>query len=147
MMGGIGMMSAGTMGSPGLGYAKDRFAGEELKKADPALFDKYKVAEPKKWFTFEEVHGLDGGKLGLAKEDLAKLRKEKPLATIEDLPAGDVKKVLQADMAGDRKTLVYDSFIPATMAAIYLLILLYFSSIGGYKAVHIDGTKVEGSEV
>jgi len=38
IMGGIGMMSAGLLGSPGLGYAKDRFAGEELKKADPALY-------------------------------------------------------------------------------------------------------------
>jgi hypothetical protein len=30
-----------------------------------------------------------------------------------------------------------DSFIPATMAVIYLLILLYFKTIGGYKPVHI----------
>jgi hypothetical protein len=26
------------------------------------------------------------------------------------------------------------------MAVIYLLILLYFSAIGGYKPVHIEGT-------
>ena len=28
-------------------------------------------------------------------------------------------------------------FIPATMAAIYLLLLIYFKTIGGYKPVHI----------
>jgi hypothetical protein len=28
--------------------------------------------------------------------------------------------------------------IPATMAAIYLLLLLYFKSIGGYKPLTID---------
>ena len=28
IMGGIGMMSAGLIGGPGLGYAKDRFAAE-----------------------------------------------------------------------------------------------------------------------
>ena len=39
IMGGIGMMSAGMIGSPGLGYAKDRFAGEELKTASPAAYD------------------------------------------------------------------------------------------------------------
>jgi DHA2 family metal-tetracycline-proton antiporter-like MFS transporter len=27
IMGGIGMLSAGIIGAPGLGYAKDRFAG------------------------------------------------------------------------------------------------------------------------
>jgi len=32
-----------------------------------------------------------------------------------------------------------DSFIPAMMAVIYLGLLLYFKSIGGYKPVHIDG--------
>src|SRR5207247_5323730 len=38
IMGGIGMMAAGLIGSKGLGYAKDRFAGEELKKADAARY-------------------------------------------------------------------------------------------------------------
>src|SRR5207237_195601 len=41
IMGGIGMMSAGLIGSKGLGYAKDRFVGEELNKADPAVFAEY----------------------------------------------------------------------------------------------------------
>ena len=43
-------------------------------------------------------------------------------------------------MKGDRRTLVADSFIPATMAVIYLLLLLYFKTIGGYKPVHLEGT-------
>ena len=34
IMGGIGMMSAGLIGSPGLGYAKDRFAGKALEERD-----------------------------------------------------------------------------------------------------------------
>ena len=48
----------------------------------------------------------------------------------------------RASIAGDRKTLVADSFIPAIMAVIYLLMMLYFKSIGGYKPVTID-RKVE----
>ena len=47
------------------------------------------------------------------------------------------KAVHESSIAGDRKTLRADSFIPATMAVIYLLILLYFKAIGGYKPVHI----------
>ena len=47
------------------------------------------------------------------------------------------KKVHQADMRGDRRTLVADSFIPAIMAVIYLLLVLYFKAKGGYKPVQI----------
>src|SRR5206468_9982307 len=45
--------------------------------------------------------------------------------------------VHESSIKGERKTLVADSFIPAMMAAIYLIILLYFKAIGGYKPVHI----------
>ena len=43
-----------------------------------------------------------------------------------------------ASIQGDRKTLVADSFIPAIMAVIYLLMMVYFRSIGGYKPVAIE---------
>ena len=36
IMGGIGMMSAGLIGGPGLGYAKDRFTVETLNASNPA---------------------------------------------------------------------------------------------------------------
>ena len=39
----IGMLSAGLLGSPGLGYAKDRFAGEALQAVSPSTFDAYKA--------------------------------------------------------------------------------------------------------
>jgi hypothetical protein len=39
IMGGIGMLSAGLIGGPGLGYCKDRFSGEELRKVSPELAD------------------------------------------------------------------------------------------------------------
>ena len=54
----------------------------------------------------------------------------------------DERMAHRASIAGDRKTLVADSFIPAIMAVIYLLMMLYFKSIGGYKPVAID-RKVE----
>src|SRR6266581_4108798 len=53
IMGGIGMMAAGLIGSKGLGYAKDRFAGEELKKTDAAVFAEYKADKPSKFLFFE----------------------------------------------------------------------------------------------
>ncbi len=125
IMGGIGMLSVGTIGGPGLGYLKDRYAGESLKEKDAALFAEYKAASPSTFLGIKsmEAVGLDGKKLGEAKDAKEKTDKQ--------------KAVVAADQLGDRKTLKTDSYIPATMALLYLGILLYFKSIGGYKVVHI----------
>ena len=128
IMGGIGMLSVGTIGGPGLGYLKDRYAGESLKEKDAALFAEYKAEKPSTFLSIKsmEAFGLDGKKLGEAKDAKEKTEKQ--------------KAVVAADQLGDRKTLKLDSYIPATMALLYLGIFLYFKSIGGYKAVHLDGT-------
>lgn len=125
IMGGIGMLSAGLIGGPGLGYLKDRYAGEELKAKDAALYEEYKAAAPSKFLNIESTaaFGLDGKKLGEAKDAKEKTPQQ--------------QTVVAADQTGDRHTLKADSFIPATMAIIYLLLFLYFKTIGGYKPVHL----------
>jgi MFS family permease len=125
IMGGCGMMSAGLLGSAGLGYAKDRFAGEELARVNSALYQEYKAETSSKFLFLEEVHGLDGTKLSTAQNAGESI-------------TPDQKTVVEASIVGDRKTLKADSFIPLTMAAIYLLLLLYFKAIGGYKPVSIE---------
>ena len=134
IMGGIGMLSAGLVGSPGLGYAKDRFAGEALTEKNAALFEEYKAREPSKFLFFAASYGLDGKKFAEVQGRLT-----------EDGGTEDDKIIQEASITGDRKTLQADSFIPATMAVIYLLIFFYFKSIGGYKplAIHL---KVEHGE-
>lgn len=123
IMGGIGMMSAGLIGSPGLGYFKDRYAAEELQKANAPLYETYKASRPSQFLSFKEVVGLDGEKLGAAKAKAA------------DQRTADEKLVVESDIKGDRRTLVTDSVIPGIMAAIYLALLVYFKSIGGYRVL------------
>ncbi|MBI5759649.1 MAG: MFS transporter [Planctomycetales bacterium] len=144
IMGGVGMMSAGLIGAPGLGYAKDRFAGEALKTSNATAFDTFKADKASKFLVFDDAIGLDGKKLGDVQTKLAAAQKEldeagnkDPQAALQKLGA-DERAVQAASIDGDRKTLVADSAIPATMAVIYLLLLLYFKVIGGYKPVHID---------
>jgi MFS family permease len=190
IMGGVGMMSAGLIGAPGLGYAKDRFAGEALRETNPASFEQFRADKPSKFLplVFAESTGLDGKKLGelqqklddartiLGKGKVAELQEAKLSKLSENArkaarekhqslkaleaklnEAGVLKEggnsdpeaaflvlspaekdVHAASIRGDRKTLVADSVIPAAMAVIYLLLLGYFKSIGGYKPVHID---------
>lgn len=133
IMGGLGMMSAGLVGSPGLGYAKDRFSGEALEKANPAIYAEYKATTPSQWLIFKQVNGIDGQKLVTASS--AGDKRTPPQQTVVD-----------SYIAGNRQTLKVDSFIPATMACIYILLLLYFKASGGYKVVHITGTDKSSPE-
>ena len=127
IMGGIGMLSAGLIGGPGLGYCKDRFAGAELKRVSPELFETYKAEKPSKFLNLEvtEVIGLNGKLLGEARD-------------AKENRTPDQSIVVAADQTGDRHTLKADAFIPATMAVVYLLLLLYFKSIGGYKPLKAE---------
>lgn len=146
IMGGIGMLSAGLIGSPGLGYAKDRFSGEELKASDSALYAEYKTENTSKFLFFGEANGIDPQKLDALKKSVEASKKKKDATDEEKKTLADEEKVLgtitAASIEGDRRTLKADSWIPAAMAVIYLLILLYFQSIGGYKPVTIEGNAV-----
>lgn len=134
LMGGIGMMSAGLLGSPGLGYAKDRFAGEALQAVNADAYSAYKAETPSKFTIFKEATGLDGTKFGAIQT------KKNEGGEI----SADEQAVLDASIAGDRKTLVADSFIPAVMALIYLLMFLWFKTQGGYKPLEITREQIAG---
>ncbi len=127
IMGGIGMLSAGLIGGPGLGYGKDRFAAEELKKTNPALYEQVKSEKPSDFLIFSGIQAIDGKKLAEAKA--AKPR------------TPEQESIVVADQAGDRNTLKADSVIPASMAGIYLLLMIFFKAIGGYKVVRLDEQK------
>jgi len=143
IMGGIGMLAGGLVGSEGLGYAKDRFSGEALEAANPAIYSEYKAEEPSDFLFFGERFGLDGKKLGAVNEKLGAARSElaaagntDPAAALERLTETE-RAVQAASIQGDRKTLVADSAIPALMAVIFLLLMLYFRSIGGYRRLTV----------
>jgi len=254
IMGGIGMLSAGLIGSPGLGYAKDRFSGEALKAQSEEVYAEYKNENTSEFLFFSKSNGLDAQKLGAIQGTLKTARailpkggyekeskklqdklskKEDEVETLEkegeslkkkneelakkkgeakewDAGYEDLRKQLaenaeavakhtkdsekaeserkgaqkaidgldkvkdvlieagvfkeggnpnknaalaaltpdertanRASIDGDRKTLEADAWIPFAMAVIYLLMLLYFKSIGGYKPVTIEGEEVD----
>ena len=148
IMGGIGMMSAGLIGSPGLGYFKDRYSGEALKAADVKSYEANKAEKPSKFLIFPDAVGIDGKKLGAAQKELDTIREggASGKAAFEKLKPED-RVLIEASITGDRNTLIADSCIPATMAVIYLILLIYFKSIGGYKAVTIEsGTSLGTAE-
>jgi hypothetical protein len=134
-MGGIGMLSAGLLGGPGIGYNQDYYASKDLREKSAAVYDNYKSPTKNQFLVFPEIQGLDGSKVAAVRAKAADARS--PEETL----------VHDADLHGGRMALQVTAAIPATMAVLYLLLIAYFKAKGGYKQVHIEGTGRQAKEV
>jgi hypothetical protein len=164
LSGGIGMLSAGFLGGPGIGYTQDRQATQQLEGVSNDAYARYKAEQNNHFLFFRPIQGLDQSKVAVLAdngktlaEDVAfaqKVGKDDPnLKSLQAWWDNDAKQHAQADhdpvisanINGGRKALQITAAIPATMAACYLLLVFYFMAKGGYKAVHLDasGREVE----
>src|SRR5690606_17153227 len=123
VMGGLGFLSAGLLGGPGLGYSKERFAAEALQASNPAVYEEVRAETPSRFLWLAEVYPIQGSELETAR------------AAAERTPEQQV--IVEASEAGDRKTLKVDAYIPLTMAVIYLILMLYYRARGGYRPVSL----------
>jgi len=161
LMGGVGMLSAGLLGGPGIGFKQDYHASANLSSAAPETYQRYKADKENTFLGFKTV-GLDGAKVGVlddggkelerAGEILTKENRQDPnhaklaswWASSQPTAAVDKKPVGEAGLFGSRMALKLTSYVPLVMAALYLLLLLYFRATGGYKALHVSGEEASG---
>lgn len=136
-VGGIGMLSAGLLGGPGIGYKQDRFASEFLQAKAPAVYENYKSEKPSSFLFFKEITGLDGTKKGVVLDE-----KDETKLTAEQKT--DKPLIVEANLHGGRMALKYTSIIPAIMAVLYLILILYFKATGGYKSIHVEEEAMTG---
>jgi MFS family permease len=164
LSGGIGMLSAGFLGGPGIGYTQDRQATAQLEGVSSDAYARYKAEQNNHFLFFRPIQGLDQAKVAVLAdngktlaEDVAfaqKVGKDDP--NLKKLQAwwdneakshaqADHDPVISANINGGRKALQITAAVPATMAVCYLLLVFYFIAKGGYKAVHLDasGREVE----
>ncbi len=136
-IGGIGMLSAGLLGGPGIGYKQDFYAAQFLQSNNPELYAEFRAESPSNFLIFPEVHGLDGAKVGALEEKLA-----------GDPEAKAANPVMQAELFGGRMALKWTAVVPLAMAIGYLLLVLYYASQGGYKqkVLHTVEPGAEGEE-
>ena len=124
IMGGIGMMSAGLLRRSRPWDTRRTASPPSICRPPLRPFtSSTRPPVPSKFVFLDEVRGLDGTKLS------------EPRPQRQEPGAADRR---DASIVGDRETLKAGPFIPAAMAAIYLLLFLYFKAIGGYRPVHID---------
>jgi hypothetical protein len=164
LSGGIGMLSAGFLGGPGIGYTQDRQATAQLQTSNADAYARVKSEETNHFLFFQPIQGLDQAKVGVLADNGATLAEDVAFAqkvgkddpnlkklqnwwetTEKQHAASDAGPVIAANTNGGRKALQITAAIPATMAACYLLLVFYFMAKGGYKAVHLDasGREVE----
>ncbi len=159
MMGGVGMLSAGLLGGPAIGYKQDYYASKNLEQQAPETYQRYAVAEPKGFMFLPKIKGLDGAKVGVLGDQgkelgnvgaaLTKANKQdanhealaKWWETAKPSVDQDAKPVGAATLFGGRMALKVTAAVPAIMAVLYLLLILYFKAKGGYKAVHLQEGK------
>ena len=138
-VGGVGMLSAGLLGGPGIGYTQDYFAAEQLQAEAPEAYTDYKADKENGFLVFPKVTGLDGQKVGALKDRIAGAPEGEPAVISENDQA-----VLDADIYGGKMALKWTAVVPLTMAAGYLLLVFYFMAKGGYQVVVLHGEKPEG---
>jgi len=68
-MGGIGMLSAGLLGGPGIGYKQDYFASHQIQEAAKETYTRYAAEGENGFLFFPKVKGLDGAKVGVLEDN------------------------------------------------------------------------------
>src|SRR5262249_7750984 len=98
--GGVGMLSAGILGGPLIGYKQDYAATAQLKQVAPAGYERYKSDEPKAPLpALPLIAGVDNGKVGVLDDYEGILKKEQEAkAKGETLKEEDKKLQLQKDL-------------------------------------------------
>ncbi len=171
-MGGMGMLSAGLLGGPMIGYKQDYYASKELSAKSASTAERYQVEKPGGigYLPFlPPIRGLDGAKVAILTEkegeaDLnkridnlsaegKKLSDDKNLAALsawwtEAKPhaAADKPLVETARLFGGRMALKWTSLVPLGMAIGFGLLFAYFKATGGYQAVELRGHHPSGEE-
>lgn len=125
-VGATGLLSAGLLGTPGIGYIQDYYAANKLSTEAPALHQQYAAPEPKRFLVFPPTAALDG------KRTVPLM--EKPSAQLTE----SERQVRAAVIYGGRMSLKWTALVPAIMAVGYLLLIIYFKATGGYRAVQLE---------
>lgn len=165
-MGGIGMLSAGLLGGPGIGYKQDYYASEQLKQANQQTYERYKSGDKNAFLFFPAISGLDGQKVAVVSDNGKELAETSQLLAsqsgadnklkqdtaaleqwwteVKEHASQDKPLVTEAGIYGGRMALKWTAAVPATMAVGYLLLFLYFAAQGGYRAAVLHGEQPDG---
>jgi hypothetical protein len=158
LMGFAGMTSAGLLGGPGIGYKQDYFASRYIQDNAAQTYERVKAPNENKFLFFPAITGIDGAKAGMIADDGEKIGKEVEIVgdkiNDEDFKglksqydwweankqyaSEDKAPVEAAELYGSRMALRVTALVPATMAVLYLILILCFKAPKEEGDVHIS---------
>ncbi len=165
-VGGVGMLSAGLLGGPGIGYKQDYFATQQITAEHPETYERYKSADENKFLFFPPVQGLDGVKVGVLLDDAKTLTHDvetlQKAGQLADSPlqstfawwnasgspnkTADEPIIVETRLLGGQQAMKATALVPATMFVGYLLLMIYFAARGGYTQVEISDSNGQTHE-
>lgn len=146
IMGCIGMLSAGALGGPGIGYKQDYFASQQLRDVAPSTFQRVKAPNENQFLFLPAITGIDGSKAGMLSDKGESIMKEKEIAgeawtseqfapqreqlawwnANKSFSSQDAGPVGKATLYGSRMALRMTALVPCMMAILYLILLFGF---------------------
>ena len=146
IMGCIGMLSAGLLGGPGIGYKQDRFASQHLSEVAPSTFQRVKAPNENGFLFFDKVVGIDGTKADMVMDGGEKIIGDRDLAgetwqdetfakqreqlawweTNQSFAEEDKPAIREATLFGSRMALRITALVPVTMALLYAILMFGF---------------------
>ncbi|MEM7456514.1 MAG: MFS transporter [Planctomycetota bacterium] len=155
-LGAAGMLTVGLVAGPTIGAQQGYYTSEDLKETAPDTYDRYTDEDKEYWsYSYKEVSGdkysaasatpvdEDGTVSDTSAFANADLLDAETKTLLTENASTDVPAVKASYLIGSRKTLQVTSYIPAAMAVGFLLLLIYYRSIGGYKVLNPDGSVKE----
>ncbi len=144
LLGAVGMISAGYLGGPGIGYKQDYFATQYIKDKAPQTYERVKAPDKNGFLLFPKVVAVDGAKAGMLADNAERVMNDVKIAgdAIENpefkglraqrdwwqdhkqFAETDAAPVAEATLHGSRMAIRYTAIVPATMALLYLLLIL-----------------------
>lgn len=114
---GIGMLTVGIVGGPLIGTIQEKSAQTSIEAKKPDTYEK--ISKESK-FILGKYNAIDEEKIAV-------------------LPAEEQKEIGEITKKAKQGALAKVAIFPVTMLLAYILLLLYFRSKGGYKAMDIVG--------
>lgn len=100
-MGGIGMLSAGLLGGPGIGYKQDYFASHQIQEAAKETYTRYAAEGENGFLFFPKVKGLDGAKVGVLEQETGRQAALKAATAANDQKAITAAQEQKLNMESD----------------------------------------------
>ncbi|MCP5536632.1 MAG: MFS transporter [Akkermansiaceae bacterium] len=144
LLGAVGMISAGYLGGPGIGYKQDYFATQYIKEKAPQTYERVKAPDENGFLLFPKVVAVDGAKAGMLADNAERVLNDVKIAgdAIENpefkglraqrdwwiankqFAETDAGPVGEATLHGSRMAIRFTALVPAAMAVLYILLIL-----------------------